>query len=98
MTVNLGESNVLFRAGTYRIESRPGPSNRGRCYGRKLATSYVVIGPDRRARRIYCSIWGNAGTCYVVSGGVQYLVPELPESASVWDIVQWGPYGERGTR
>jgi len=35
-------------------------------YGRKIPTPYMVQLPGSpRWRRVYCAIFGNAGTCYV---------------------------------
>ena len=99
---NLGEHNVLYPAGTYRIERRPlwwhdkGLWQTASGYGRTLATSYVLIGSDGRVRRVYCCCNSNSGTCYIVSRGVRYLVPDSPEDAAYRAVVQWGPYGERG--
>jgi hypothetical protein len=38
-------------------------------YGRKIPTSKMVRLPgDKRWRRVYCCIYSNIGTCYVVRG------------------------------
>jgi hypothetical protein len=38
-------------------------------YGRKIPTTRMVKLPGSpRWRRVYCAIYGNAGTCYVTSG------------------------------
>ena len=39
-------------------------------YGRKIPTHRMVKLPnDRRWRRVYCCIFSNIGTCYVVKQG-----------------------------
>lgn len=97
--VNLGADDVLFAAGTYRLESRPlwwqlrGLSQTASGYGRKLATSQVLIGPDNRARRVYASVFSNSGTTYVIARGRKWLV----DDTNAVDIVGWGPYGIRPT-
>ncbi len=45
-------------------------------YGRKLATDLMVKLPDSpRWRRVYCCIFSNIGTCYVLgSDGKSWIV------------------------
>lgn len=44
-------------------------------YGRKIATCYLVrIGGRGPWRRVYCCIFSNMGTCYVVKGGEWAIV------------------------
>lgn len=44
-------------------------------YGRKIPTSKMLRLPgSKRWRRVYCAIYGNAGTCYVTLKGGAWLV------------------------
>lgn len=44
-------------------------------YGRKIAMPYLVrIGGRGPWRRVYCCIFSNVGTCYVVTGGEWAIV------------------------
>lgn len=57
-------------------------------YGRKLPTSLWVqlSHPDRRWRRVWVSCWSNAGTAWVVVGGVAWLVGAagLDDEITLW--------------
>lgn len=44
-------------------------------YGKKLTTSRMLKW-NNRLYRIYCSIFSNIGTCYVISKGEEYIVPD----------------------
>jgi hypothetical protein len=44
-------------------------------YGSKIPTSKMVRLPgDKRWRRVYCMIWSNIGTCYVLVKGQRVIV------------------------
>jgi hypothetical protein len=43
-------------------------------YGNKLTTSRCVRLPDGRIRRIYCTIWSNIGTCWVILNKKRLIV------------------------
>ena len=44
-------------------------------YGRKIPTTQMVQLPgSKRWRRVYCCIYSNIGTCYVTSGGKDWIV------------------------
>ena len=46
-------------------------------YGKKIPTPYMVRTIDNRWRRVYCAIYSNAGTLYVMHGKDRTIV-ELP--------------------
>jgi len=43
-------------------------------YGARLTTARKVRLADGRTRRVYCTIWSNAGTCWIVLNGARYVV------------------------
>ena len=44
-------------------------------YGQKIPTSRMVKLPnDNRWRRVYCCIYSNIGTCYVVRKGKRVVI------------------------
>lgn len=55
---------------------RPGQGADG--YGRKIATDYAVR-YGGRTRRVYCCVFSNAGTCYVVDRGAWLVVADMPD-------------------
>lgn len=45
-------------------------------YGSRLRSPYCIRLPDGRVRRVYVTIWGNAGTCWVILNGRRFVVRE----------------------
>ena len=43
-------------------------------YGKKIPTRYMIKTIDNRWRRVYCAIYSNVGTCYVMHGNVRTIV------------------------
>lgn len=44
-------------------------------YGPKIPTTHMVKLPgDARWRRVYCCIWSNNGTCYVMRRGERIVI------------------------
>ena len=43
-------------------------------YGSKLVTPWEVECTDGRWRRVYCMIWSNSGTCYIIHNGHRVIV------------------------
>jgi hypothetical protein len=44
-------------------------------YGSKIPTSKMVRLPnDSRWRRVYCMIYSNSGTCYVMKSGERVII------------------------
>jgi hypothetical protein len=43
-------------------------------YGSKIPTRYMVRTIDQRWRRVYCAIFSNAGTLYVMHGKEKTIV------------------------
>lgn len=48
-------------------------------YGNKIPTRYMVRTIDQKWRRVYCCIYSNVGTLYVMHGKEKTIV-ELPDS------------------
>ncbi len=45
-------------------------------YGRKLTSSRCVRLPSGQIRRVYITLYGNAGTAWIVLGGARRIVEE----------------------
>ena len=45
-------------------------------YGSKIPTRHMVRF-NSRWHRVYCRIYSNAGTCYIVSGKEQFIVNDI---------------------
>lgn len=82
------------------VEDRPlwwqahGLSYTATGYGRKIPSSRVVTidGEGTRARRVYVTIFSNAGTAWIVWRGRKWIVDEF---TGVGDTLRpWGPYSE----
>lgn len=44
-------------------------------YGMKIPTSRMVrIAGDKRWRRVYCTIYSNSGTCWIIIKGERVIV------------------------
>jgi len=43
-------------------------------YGAKIPTRYMVRTIDQKWRRVYCAIFSNVGTCYVMHGKEKTIV------------------------
>jgi hypothetical protein len=43
-------------------------------YGAKIPTRYMVRTIDQKWRRVYCAIFSNIGTCYVIHGKEKTIV------------------------
>lgn len=43
-------------------------------YGKKIPTRYMIKTIDNRWRRVYCAIYSNIGTCYVMHGDIRTIV------------------------
>ena len=43
-------------------------------YGSKIPTQYMIKTIDERWRRVYCAIYSNVGTCYVMHGKEKTIV------------------------
>lgn len=43
-------------------------------YGRKLTSSRCVVLPDGRTRRVYVTIFSNAGTAWIVLDGKRRII------------------------
>lgn len=43
-------------------------------YGSKIPTRYMVQTIDQKWRRVYCAIFSNNGTCYVMHGKEKTIV------------------------
>lgn len=43
-------------------------------YGAKIPTRYMVRTIDKKWRRVYCAIFSNVGTCYVMHGKEKTIV------------------------
>jgi hypothetical protein len=43
-------------------------------YGKKIPTRYMVRTVDNKWRRVYCAIYSNVGTCYVMHGKNRTIV------------------------
>lgn len=60
------------------IRDKIAPFNRSKSgYGVMVPTSYRVRTIDNRWRRVYCFIYSNSGTLYVLHKGIATIV-ELP--------------------
>ena len=46
-------------------------------YGSKIPTRYMVRTIDQKWRRVYCAIFSNIGTCYVMHGKQKTIVEVL---------------------
>jgi len=46
-------------------------------YGSKIPTRYMVRTIDQKWRRVYCAIFSNVGTCYVMHGKQKTIVEVL---------------------
>jgi len=57
-------------------EAPRNPSRTG--YGAKIPTSYMVRTIDQKWRRVYCAIYSNSGTLYVMHGKVRTIVEVQP--------------------
>lgn len=55
-----------------RTEPPRNPSRTG--YGAKIPTAYMVRTIGQKWRRVYCAVYSNAGTCYVMHGSVKTIV------------------------
>ena len=42
-------------------------------YGKKLSTDYKIMF-EGRVYRVYCSIYSNAGTCYIITKGQKIII------------------------
>lgn len=61
----------------YRTTERPWTSRTNATgYGRKVPTCYQIklAGTRNVWRRVYCRIFSNAGTCYVIANGVERVL------------------------
>lgn len=69
-----GELVILRPAGPsiWRTEAPRNPSRTG--YGAKIPTCYMVRTIDQKWRRVYCAIYSNSGTCYVMHGKTKTIV------------------------
>ena len=43
-------------------------------YGAKIPTQWMVRTIDQKWRRVYCAIYSNIGTTYIVQGGEKVIV------------------------
>lgn len=43
-------------------------------YGNAIPTVYVASCFDKRIRRVYCTIWGNIGTCWIKVKGEKIVI------------------------
>jgi hypothetical protein len=43
-------------------------------YGKKIPTSQMVRLEGKKWYRVYCAIWSNVGTCYIILGGQPTIV------------------------
>lgn len=58
-----------------RIRDNTAPVNRSRTgYGSKVPTAWRVRTIDNRWRRVYCRIFSNVGTLYVMHGKARTIV------------------------
>lgn len=46
-------------------------------YGGKIPTQYKIK-HENRWKRLYCMIYSNSGTCYILSKGKRLIVRDLP--------------------
>lgn len=57
------------------IRDKEAPYNRSRTgYGYKIPTAYRVRTIDQKWRRVYCMIYSNVGTLYVMEKGKAVIV------------------------
>lgn len=55
--------------------------NRSRTgYGGKIPMQYKIKLSNNKTYRMYCMIYSNSGTCYIVKNGVQYLTSRVEYS------------------
>lgn len=43
-------------------------------YGKKIPTSYLVRTIDQKWRRVYCTIYSNIGTTWIIQDGEKIIV------------------------
>lgn len=60
---------------SHRVTAMPLTRRPADGYGRKLPTRHMVR-YENRWRRVYCCIYSNAGTCYILKGGGWIVVDE----------------------
>ena len=64
---------VHHDAPSVRITTAPrNPSRTG--YGAKIPTQWMVRTVDQKWRRVYCAIYSNIGTTYIVQDGEKVIV------------------------
>lgn len=58
---------------TYRTTAMPWAGRTATGYGHKVPTCYQIKLEETRNvwRRVYCRIFSNSGTCYVIVNGVE---------------------------
>lgn len=44
-------------------------------YGSKIPTRYMVK-HNNRMKRVYCALYGNSGTCYIIHGAKKLTIEE----------------------
>ena len=70
-----GELVRLYPAGPAVKRTAHIPHNPSRTgYGAKIPTQYMVRTIDNVWRRVYCAVYSNSGTCYVMHGKVKTIV------------------------
>jgi len=53
-------------------------------YGKKLATQYMLkLNDSAKTYRVYCHIFSNSGTLYIVKNGIDYIVRDYVISDNV---------------
>jgi hypothetical protein len=56
-------------------------------YGKKLTTPYCAeIDGEKRMRRVYCTRWGNAGSCWFMLHGDKVMVPDTAMPGDRWTL------------
>jgi hypothetical protein len=67
--------SLYYTMGAPSVRKTAPPHNRSRTgYGAKIPTQYMVRTIDQTWRRVYCMIYSNSGTCYVMHGKVRTIV------------------------
>lgn len=74
------ETKIKYLEGPYELVDRPlwwhlkGLSQTRSGYGSKITSSRCVKLPDGRQRRIYVTIWSNAGTAWIILNNEKLIV------------------------
>ena len=67
--------NLIYVTGLIIEAPMKYPTTPATGYGKKIATSKKLF-HEGRAYRIYCAIYSNSGTCYIVKKGQRFPINE----------------------